>query len=577
MQSLKNKHTTRKLLRYAVFALMMLILFNLYILIDNKQNYSSRQQNSTDTLFVMLQSKVEVPMLVADNEAVQRELLAIDFDPIIISVSIYDKEGVLVAERSTQNVINRDELRVFSKDIINQLLNSEINIYIDSDDNSSNTPSIGIVQALVQPYSFTNELITNKLAIIFNLILASILIASGLWLYRNIKVKRNRISIISNILQKEKIIYQDSSKFSEYKNLYYNASKAVDKIYKQNSQLANLHKEIQYAREDSNLELNRFLEFLMASDTFKLDSSLEVFIDAVLKSKSDQKSFVDIRKEFSWIIAHHSGLMQKNNVIVFDKVLGMLDEHNVFIDTKLFHNFLQLFVEQLTLLCKNSELSLSADINNIHDKTHMLRLSFESSSPSFKHILEHQNLFDFIPGAQISIDTNNPSFIACKHLVQKTGGDFIFLENEIRFEFPVSIIKKQNKLKTHNSIPTLDIKHSLLVFDSDPTERIILMGYLEKFGQKVDKATTKQVILQKLRRNSYDAICVNSDFFTSQDPYFLANFKTEYFAKETAPRLLVFSKHSEIVENEDYQSLDAKLIEKPIDLKELEKTLNNLS
>ncbi|MRX26997.1 hypothetical protein [Kangiella sp. HZ709] len=524
----------------------------------------------------MLQSKVEVPMLVADNEAVQRELSTIDFDPVIISVSIYDKEGALVAERSTQNVINRDELKVFSKDIINQLLNSEINIYIDSGDNSSNTQSIGQIKALVQPYSFTNELIVNKLAIIFNIILATILIVSGFWLYQSIKVKRNRISIISNILESEKIIYQDSAKFSEYKNLYYNASKAVDKIYKQNSQLANLHKEIQYAREDSNLELNRFLEFLMASKTFKLDSSLEVFIDAVLASKSDEKSFIDIRKEFSWVIAHHSDLMQENNLIIFDKVLGMLDEHSVFIDKELFHSFLKLFIKQLALLCKNSELSISADINNIHDQTHILRLSFESSSPSFKHVLEHQSLFDFIPGSQISIETNNPSFIACKHLVQKTGGDFIFLENEIRFEFPVSIIKKQDKSKANHSISALNAQHSLLVYDSDPTERIILMGYLEKFAQKVDKATTKQVTLQKLRRNHYDAVCVNSNFFSSQDPYFLANFKTEYYAKEMPPKLLVFSKHSEIVENENYQSLDAKLIIKPINLKELEDTLNDL-
>ncbi|NVJ68260.1 MAG: hypothetical protein HWE16_17375 [Gammaproteobacteria bacterium] len=570
---------SRGLIAYSLFSIGVIVIFNLYIFKDNQQDYSNNQQNTANSLITAIEARVELPLLVADNETIQAELSKIELAPDIILVEVKDNKDALVASKynSENGSGNINEQRFMEKNILNKPDTTDFEDIFSDDTIELENQIIGSVKVYLNAYDALSTYRNNSFIVSYNLLLIVLMIFMAYLYFKQAQVQKKKVNQISSMLADNKLSYFEQSTSSELNELYSSAAKAVDRLSKQSYQLANLKQEIQYAREDSNLELHKFLEFLINSKKVELDENLTVFSQSVLSSRSEEKSLVNIGRSLSSAIAMHSELLSKNNVTVFDNILNKLQDFSVFLDRKLFHQFLNLLVEQLIQLCKNSEINVNADINRLQDDSNILRLSFESSSPAFKKALEMQSLFEFVPQAHSNIGENNSSFIACKHLVQKAGGDYIFLKEEIRFEFPVLIEKNYVATSNLSLIKPLEEKRSILVFDSDPTERIVLMGYLTKFGQNADKATTKQVVLQKLRHNHFDILCVNSEFFSDQDPYFLTNFKSEYLAIENPPLLLVISSNKKIIKNDYFKSFNAKLLHKPIDLKQLERFLIQLT
>ncbi len=560
---------------YTGFSVVILLFFNFYIYKDNQNDFLSIQKNIANATIKALEAQIELPLVTAHNEDVTARLEEIELEPNTLSVEIFDNKNSLVASR-VNKISELNNYSTFEQDIFNKQNNYIQDIFSEGDE-PIEPQLIGSIIIKMENYDALQEYINNPLVYLYNLLLFSFLALFGVWLYIRLGITSRNISLISKFLDEPNRKNHQLSNLKELKKLYRSASQAVDKLSKQDIQLSTLQQEIQYAREDSNLELNRFLEFLIASEHINFNDNLRVFVDAVLSNKSEQKSMVNIPREISQNIARHSDLLTEHNVTIINNILGHLDEYSVFIDKPLFSRFLNLFIEQVIILCKHSEIKINADINSLYGNSHMLRLSFESKSKAFHNAFEHQTLFDFHATPEVSIETNNASFIACKHLVQKAGGDYIYLKDEIRFEFPVLIEKNMVAPNSLSLIHPLEIQRSLLVFDSDPTDRIVLMGYLEKFGQVADKATTKQVALQKIRQNHYDIICVNSDFFNSPDPYFLTNFKSEYLALSRKPLILVISSKEEVVESEYFQSFEVRFLKKPIDLQSLKNILINLS
>lgn len=578
MTKVISSSSKKTLLNYILFSIFVILLFNLYIYQGNKSDFTKNQLKTAQSIITALNAKIELPLLVADNDSIQIELNKITSDKDIVNIKIYDNKGSLVAEKrnSSESLIQKSN-NILEEKIYNRPKSSEYeDIFSDTNDVNDGR-HIGEIHVEMANYQAAKQLLSNPLAYSYNIILLLFLIAVGIFIFIRAKKEQQQLSLLSKFLRSNNDFYLSADKFDQFPSLFNSASYAVDKIAKQNLQLVNLKQEISYAREDSNLELNHFLDFLIQSEKVHFDNDLITFVNAVLESKSEELDLIDISKSIRLTIAQHSELMQQHGVMIYDNTLGELEEYNVCIDKTLFLKFLTLFLQQLILLCQKSTIKIQSDINKIHNDSHLLRISFESSSPAFKHALEQQKLFDFSPHSEISIDTNNASFIACKHLLHKAGGDYIFLKNEVRFEFPVVIEKSFVSTSNLSKISPLEIKRSLLVFDSDPTERIVLMGYLEKLGQKLDKATTKQVVLQKLRRNQFDILCVNSDFFSDEDPYFLTKFESEYLSMEKPPLLSVISSNNEIVENNYFKAFKAKLLSKPIDLKTLTLLLEKLS
>ena len=102
------------------------------------------------------------------------------------------------------------------------------------------------------------------------------------------------------------------------------------------------------------------------------------------------------------------------------------------------------------------------------------------------------------------------------------------------------------------------------------------MGYLEKLSVSSDKATTKQVVLQKLRRDKFDVIIVNSEFFNEPDPFFFSSLRNELANAEHNIKILVVSSDQSVQENILFEQLDASFITKPINLQSLRDTLHSL-
>ncbi len=575
----RNHFFNRSLAAFTLFALAIIFIFNLYVFQDTREDYETNQSNTANSIITALEAKIELPLLVADNEAIQDELSNLNLNDDILYLEIKDNKNSLVASRligdySIDDTVN---LQFTEKDILNEINVNEFEEIFSEDSSQIESQKVGSIKIFMKPFEFLEIYRNSNLIFSYNVILISLLIFTALFLARHINFRKTQVTQISNFLSGNKIEYFEPSKSKELNELYHKAANAIDRISKQNIQLANLKQEIQYAREDSNMELHKFLEFLIHSERIQFDQDLKIFSESVLINKNSEQSLVNIGRSLRTAIAIHSDLCAENNVVIYDNILNKLQDFSIFIDKDLFHQFLNLYIGEMIKLCRNSELNINADINKLQDESNILRLSFESSSPAFSKALELQSLFDFVPNSQITISENNSSFIACKHLVQKTGGDYIFLKDEIRFEFPVLIEKNYVSSSNLSFIKPLEQQRELLVYDSDPTERIVLMGYLDKFGQSLDKATTKQVVLQKLRHNTYDVLCVNSDFFSDQDPYFLTNFKTEYLDLEKPPLLLVISSNSKIIKNDYFKPFNAKHISKPIDLKRLEKLLINLT
>ncbi len=573
-----SKFSTQSLSLFTIFSLIIILLFNWYIIQNDRQLYKASQDSQAKTLLEALAVKIELPLIIADTESINQILTNFSGIDSIYSIDILDNNDDIVANRQFLNTSLTAQQEIspylYNKTITNTSANSEFEDIFGEEAVTIEPQKIGYIKILMQPYDIANTYKNNKQNLIANLILVVILILLGLTVYSRAKRKEASLNFITSMLDKSILQHKQPMESQELEELHTASIKVINNLLKQNSQLANLQQEIRYAREDSQTELNQFILFLQKHKQIHLGESLSIFANAITTEQSKEKQLIDIRKVVTMILAKYSNLAQENKVIITDNHLAKILEHKVHIDKALFEQFLTLLIKQLILLCKKSEIKIHTDINEVYGKHQILRLSFESNSPDFRRSLELQSLFDFNDSGEISITSNNTNLIASKHLLQKAGGDYFFLSNEIRFEFPVRVEKNTVTAININLINQLDIPHNILVYDSDPIERMVLMGYLQKLGQEVDKATTKQVVLQKVRQNQFDILCVNSEFFSEQDPYFLTNFKAEYESAKNKPVIIVITSHQHIVHNENFKAFNAQYLSKPIEPNQLAEILS---
>jgi CheY-like chemotaxis protein len=238
---------------------------------------------------------------------------------------------------------------------------------------------------------------------------------------------------------------------------------------------------------------------------------------------------------------------------------------------------LRLLLQQLIAICSDETLEIHFDLRQDYQDTGNLRISFKSDSEAFLKAIEEQSLFQFKEELPVTIYSNNIQLISAKHLLKKFGGEYLYLHNEIRLEMPLATLTLSDKKNQPQPITPLGINLNVLVYDSDPIDKMVLIGYLNKLGIDVDKATTKQVVLQKLRHDNYDAILVDSDFIIDDQEFSFSNFQQELENLDNQPKIIIVSHDDSIIESKVFQDLNsAQFVSKPVDPKKLGETLSNL-
>ncbi|WP_251359546.1 hypothetical protein [Kangiella sp. TOML190] len=564
------------LLSYGCLCLLLVVLFNYFNLKNNKAIFLTQQAQQAETILEVLALRIELPLIVADKNAVLNALEDLASIKDISQVKVLDINGDKFLEKEF-TVISKEQHTMQGKlyrKIVHQSPGSYDSFPFDSQTNNG-AKAIGMIEMRMLPYYLT-ESAKGHYNFVTNLILIGILAAFGILLLYQNRNAANNITNISRMLKNSVLQKSKKPKTSELFELSDLVQNFARQSNHKDNYLENLKQEVKYAREDGYLELHRFIHYLQHQKDNENLNNLEVFFSSVLAKGASAKSLVNIARLLKKSIAEHSHLADEFNTLIIEYYLENAIESDVLIDKKLLSNFLDLFLKQVILICKNSELKISVDITPVQGKLQILRLSVESDSPSFLQALEAQSLFDFNDSSEISITSNNTNLIASKHLLHKAGGDYFITQHEIRLEFPVNVKKSSILYSNLPLVNPLQIQYEILVYDSDPIDRMVLMGYLEKFGQAVDKATTKQVVLQKIRRQNFHIICVNSEFFSDQDPYFLKNFNSEYQNMDKKPLVIVVSGDTNVQKNSHFASLNALYLPKPIPLNELAQMLKSI-
>ena len=203
-------------------------------------------------------------------------------------------------------------------------------------------------------------------------------------------------------------------------------------------------------------------------------------------------------------------------------------------------------------------------------------MSIESDAQDFIEAINAQSLFRFTHDAPITSHSNNIYLIAAKHLLRKFGGEYFYFEKEVRIELPVTTLSAEEPQVWADSVTPIQTSISALIFDSDPIDKMVLLGYLEKLGVATEKASAKQVVLQKIRHDTFDIIIVNSEFLNDSDPFFFTNFASELSNQPKQTHILVVSSKPEIQNTKLFKTLKAHYLPKPIDVNKLKATLIKL-
>lgn len=394
-----------------------------------------------------------------------------------------------------------------------------------------------------------------------------------------------RLSYTSRIMKK---MTESLNRSVLPRNILYNTKtqeaqaliKAIIDIFLQNKnlehQLTLLKTEVAQARRDANTELQEFLGFLLENPIEHDDETIQLFYQSITQHIGDRKSSIWSRDLLKQVITELSGLAKSQQVTIYDTYSGDRINRQLIIDRDNFKRFLLLLVEQLIKVCAGHQLSISFDQRQAIKDNTILRISIESDADYFIEGVNTQSLFHFSHESPITCYSNNVHLIAAKHLLRKFGGEYFYFEKEVRIEIPVATLATDEPEVWTESVTPIETDINALIFDSDPIDKMVLMGYLEKLGVNTEKASAKQVVLQKIRHEKFDIIMVNSEFFHDPDPFFFTNFASELNDQMEKTSILVISSDSSVKETELFKSLNAHYLPKPIDIHQLKTKLINL-
>lgn len=562
---------------FTLFAITLLVTTNL--LLDNHSRSFYQQQITLEAEKVLdiLEKDLELALLINDIETIQNTLVAFNNYNHIYHITVQNRARKPIAERYYfDNKFSENPNLYFQRDIfqtqsINTLGNEP---FVDIKQDYQ--PKIGYLNLQMSPYHAGEYFFKSFAAVKTNLLLLLIILFFWLWNRKNNRDISQDIQSLDDMLNNRLLQKNKGMQFHETLSLFHSIKETnnnLDQAHNENKKLKN---EIRYSKEDGNIELHQVAYFLKSFKKLNNDHETTLLIDAITDTSPGHKDYIDVVQSLKNILMQHSKISELNGVLVLDNYFDTIMETQVLLNKAAFEKFFKLFYNEVLSICHNDEIQINVDINVLEKSAKILRISVESSAPEFLRAIETQSLFDFEASTEQSSIINNVNLIASKYMLRKAGGDYLYFKDELRFEFPIST-QMTNVLAT--SLPLispLPPLMSILVYDSDPIDRLVLMGYLEKFEQEVDKATTKEVVLQKIRRQEYNLLCVSEDFFSENDPYFVKNFLTEIKNKSYPLELVVIADSYDIDDNDFINTLSPTVIKKPIDIGILGNHLKNL-
>jgi CheY-like chemotaxis protein len=579
----KVKLTHQHSLAFAAAFLCLLLFVNYFFYQSQHKNYSFQQDKFCQFLLASFTSSIEYGLNFGNKAELETTLEPLKGNPDVAFFRVVDTQGTTVAEVDNRELlgIHHDLLiNTIKKDITQTFGSSQLSIIPTQilEQQEASSRRLGQIQIGLTPFNYS-ESHKNISYILLNL--ALIIPLALLWAFvrfrqvSQVKVVNKMIKVLN---QPETIKdFKGSINTEEGTTLMDSIEHHAIKTQNLRHKLSVLKSEVQQARLDANTELHEFIGFITKQDFNSSVNNLMLFYEIIKQPVHKANHAVWCRDLLAKIVADLSPLARENSTLIQESFSGNRMNHQVQIDEKAFKQMLRLTLQQLLQICANHTLDIHFDLRQDFQDSAILRISFSSDSDTFQHAVKEQSLFQFREELPVTIHSNNIQLISAKHLLKKFGGEYIYLSDEIRFEIPLTTLVLSDKKSQPEQIKPLGLDLKVLVYDSDPIDKMVLIGYLNKLGVTVDKATTKQVVLQKIRHDSYDAILVNSEFLKDDHAFSFENFTSELELMENKPDIIVVSHDGSVLESDTLSHLDtAQFVSKPVEPKKLSQVLSGL-
>ncbi|WP_223668982.1 response regulator [Kangiella shandongensis] len=577
------KFTRQFNIAYALMFFVVLTTVN-YIFYKYQEASHINQQNKLCELIISsFTPGLEYGLSFGNKTDLEHTLYPLRNNPDIAFVRVVDNQETIVSQVDNRGLIGISQdvkLTTLNSDIIQTLgsgIQSEFPSQLIKNQESSDR-KLGQIQIAATPFSYSrfNDGVTQWT---INLALALPMIL--FWVYLQVRQAHQRriVKKLIDILNESKGYkeFKSNLKTAEGSELLQAVEQQVIRTQNLRHQLNLLKSEVQQARLDANTELHEFIGFITQQNFNSSINNLMLFYDIIKQPVNKERDAVWCRDLIAQTLTELSNDAKAEQTLIQDSFSGNRMNYQVHTDAKAFKQMLRLLLQQLIHICKGHSLNVHFDLRQDYQDKAVLRISFASKSQEFIEAVKAQSLFQFEEELPVSVSSNNIQLISAKHILRKFGGEFFYLNEEFRFELPVTTLDLPDNKIQPEPINPLSVKLSVLVYDSDPIDKMVLIGYLNKLGAEVDKATTKQVVLQKLRHDNYDVILVNSDFITEDPAFSFKNFLAEIEQLEVRPQIIIISHDYSITESDIFQQLQAaKFITKPVDPKKLARVLSSL-
>ncbi|WP_068994405.1 response regulator [Kangiella sediminilitoris] len=568
---------------YALTFFIVLASVNYIFYKYQESSHDNQQSKLCELIFTNLSPGLEYGLSFGNKSDLEQTLYPLRNNPDIAYVKIVDNQDTTVAQVDNRGLvgISQDvELQTLNRDIIQRsgyTQQLDLSERLLSQQESSDR-KLGQIQIAATPFNFSHQ---NNKASLITINIALILPLLIFWIYLKLrqghqkKVVKKLIDILND--SKNYQAFKSNLKTSEGSELLQAVEHQVIKTQNLRHQLNLLKSEVQQARLDANTELHEFIGFITQQDFNTSINNLMLFYDIIKHPVQKDKDKVWCRDLITQTLTELSDKAKEQKTLLQDSFSGNRMNYQIETDAKAFKQMLKLLLQELITICQGYNLNVHFDLRQDYQVSAVLRISLSSKAPDFIKAIKAQSLFQFDEELPVTVSSNNIQLISAKHILRKFGGEYFYFSDEFRFELPLTTLELPDDKVQPEPIAPLSVKLSVLVYDSDPIDKMVLIGYLNKLGAEVDKATTKQVILQKLRHDNYDAILVNSDFLKDAQSFTVDKFLQEIEELESKPQIIIVSHNHSITESEIFQKLGtAKFISKPVDPKKLGRVLSSL-
>lgn len=545
--------------------------------------HQSHQKKICELIFSSLASNLEYGLSFGDKSDLKQTLFPLRNNPDIAFVRVIDNQKTVVSEVDNRSMIGipiTTEISTINKDIVQRISSGFYTNFPNqlTKNNELSNRKLGQIQIATTPFQYSRfnsgyKQLSLNLVIIIPMLL--------FWIYLRIrqnhqaKIAKKLINILNDSESYKE--FQNNLKTKEGSELLHAVENQVIKSQNLHHQLNLLNTEIQTARLDADTELHEFIGFITQQDFDSSLNNLMLFYKIIKQPVGQNRNAVYSRDLLAETLTDLSALAKEHNTLIQDTFSGNRMGYQAHVDQAALRQMLKLLLKQVIIICNNKTLDIHFDVREDYKEMATLRISLSSSATDFLEAIETQSLFQFKEDLPVTTHSNNIQLISAKHILRKFGGEYFYFNREVRLEIPLTTINIPDKKTQPAPVAPLDIELNTLVYDSDPIDKMVLIGYLAKLGIEVDKATTKQVVLQKIRHDNYNAILVDSHFISDDPSFSFKHFLEEMDQLENKPKIIIVSHDISVTESEAFQQLDNPLfVTKPVDPQKLAKVLTAL-